>query len=248
MPDEPQSRADTRAAIVEAAAALLDEAGQAAVTTRAVALRAGVQAPTIYRHFGDKDGLLDAVTEHVMAAFVSSRTSDARAAEAADLDPVEDLCTAWHQQVAFGTANPAVFRLLSAPDRAVTSPAARSGRTVLEGRVHRVAATGRLQVSERRAVDLVQAAAIGTIQALLSTPAEHRDPQLAETMLESVLGRVLTGTPRQEEGGVTAPAIALRALAPRLGTLSAGERALLGEWLDRVTGDPTVLAEDQNGR
>ncbi|WP_338419811.1 TetR family transcriptional regulator [Streptomyces klenkii] len=33
------------------------------MTTRAVAAAAGVQAPAIYRLFGDKDGLLEAVAE-----------------------------------------------------------------------------------------------------------------------------------------------------------------------------------------
>src|ERR1700677_3669653 len=51
----------TRENLVEVAARLLREQGAAAVTTRAVALAAGVQAPAIYRLFGDKDGLLDAV-------------------------------------------------------------------------------------------------------------------------------------------------------------------------------------------
>ena len=60
-------RRGTRANLVEVAAQLLREQGPTGVTTRAVAQAAGVQAPTIYRLFGDKDGLLDAVAEHVFA-------------------------------------------------------------------------------------------------------------------------------------------------------------------------------------
>ncbi|NED93539.1 helix-turn-helix transcriptional regulator, partial [Streptomyces sp. SID11233] len=44
-----------RERIVAAATELLEESGREAVTTRAVAARAGVQAPAIYRLFGDKD-------------------------------------------------------------------------------------------------------------------------------------------------------------------------------------------------
>ena len=51
----------------------------AAVTTRAVADAAGVQAPTLYRLFGDKDGLMEAVAEHVMAAFVHAKAERERA-------------------------------------------------------------------------------------------------------------------------------------------------------------------------
>jgi len=68
-------RARTQAAIVEVAARLLDTGGPDAVTTRAVAAEAGVQAPTIYRLFGDKDGLLEAVAEQVMATFVSAKAA-----------------------------------------------------------------------------------------------------------------------------------------------------------------------------
>ena len=67
------SRSDTRSRIVDVAARLLQEEGSAAVTTRGVAEAAGVQAPAIYRLFGDKDGLLEAVAEYVMATYVSEK-------------------------------------------------------------------------------------------------------------------------------------------------------------------------------
>jgi AcrR family transcriptional regulator len=43
------------------------------VTTRAVAEAAGVQAPTIYRLFGDENGLLDAVAEHGFASYLEDK-------------------------------------------------------------------------------------------------------------------------------------------------------------------------------
>ena len=61
MAEPTDARGATRARIVDVAARLLQTDGPAAVTTRAVAEGAGVQAPTIYRLFGDKEGLLDAV-------------------------------------------------------------------------------------------------------------------------------------------------------------------------------------------
>jgi len=48
---------DARARIVRAATELLATGGRNAVTTRAVSAAAGVQAPTIYRHFGDMQSL-----------------------------------------------------------------------------------------------------------------------------------------------------------------------------------------------
>jgi AcrR family transcriptional regulator len=228
------SRAGTRSRIVGVAARLLREKGPAAVTTRGVAEEAGVQAPMIYRLFGDKDGLLEAVAEHVMATYVAAKAEDVKAASAAGVDPLDDLRAGWERQISFGVANPALFRLLSDPDRVLHSPAAQSGRRVLESRVHSVAATGRLRVSEGRAVDLIQAAGIGTIQTLLSTPPDQRDPGLPESMFQAILGQVLTDAPERPESGPVAAAVAFRAIAPRLDILSEAERQLLAEWLDRA--------------
>ncbi|MEP7021885.1 MAG: TetR/AcrR family transcriptional regulator [Pseudonocardiales bacterium] len=227
-------RSNTRSKIVDVAARLLREQGPVAVTTRGVAEAAGVQAPTIYRLFGDKDGLLDAVAEHVMATYVSAKAAIVEAASADNVDPLDDLRAGWQTQIEFGVANPALFRLLSDPGRVQRSPAVQSGKHVLESRVHRVAMTGRLRVSEQRAVGLIQAAGIGAIQTLLATPPEQRDPGLAGDMYEAVLRQILTDTPERAESGSTATAVALRAIAPRLDMLTDAERQLLAEWLDRA--------------
>jgi AcrR family transcriptional regulator len=52
----------TRDALVEAAAALLDEGGVGAVTLREVGRRAGVSHNAPYKHFADKEQLLAAVS------------------------------------------------------------------------------------------------------------------------------------------------------------------------------------------
>src|SRR6476469_4424604 len=111
--DSSGSRADNRMRIVAVAARLLQEDGPLAVTTRGVADAAGVQPPTIYRLFGDKDGLLEAVAEQVMATYVSAKAEIVKAASAADVDPLDELRSGWEMQIDFGVANPAVFRLLS---------------------------------------------------------------------------------------------------------------------------------------
>ncbi len=243
MIEVPNRRGDVRSKIVDVAAHLLREHGPSAVTTRGVAEGAGVQAPTIYRLFGDKDGLLDAVAEHVMATYVTAKAATVQAATANDIDPLDDLRGGWEMQIDFGVANPALFRLLGDPGRVSQSPAVQSGRRVLEARVHRVAVTGRLRVSEQRAVDMIHAAGTGVVQALLSTPAEQRDAGLAESMYEAVLRQILTDPPEQPEAGPMAAVVAFRAVAPQLHMLSAAERQLLAEWLDRVV---DALSRDQH--
>jgi AcrR family transcriptional regulator len=232
------TRTDARTRIVDVAARLLREQGPAAVTTRGVAEAAGMQAPAIYRLFGDKDGLLEAVAEHVMATYVSAKAATVEAAAADHVDPLDDLRAGWRTQIDFGLANPSVFRLLNDPDRARHSPAAQSGRRVLESRVHRVAVTGRLRVSEQRAVDLIHAAGVGAIQTLLATPPQHRDPDLTDDLYDAVLRHILTDaatdTAPPPGDNRAAATIAFRAIAPQLEHLSDGERLLLTEWLDRT--------------
>jgi AcrR family transcriptional regulator len=80
------SEPGTRERILQAAARLLAESGGAPVSTRAVCAAAGVGAPTLYHHFGDKDGLYLKVLEEVIG--------DLRREElklAADCDKVEPL-------------------------------------------------------------------------------------------------------------------------------------------------------------
>jgi AcrR family transcriptional regulator len=55
------SPSGTRDALVEAATALLEEGGPAAVTLREVGRRAGVSHNAPYKHFADKEALLAAV-------------------------------------------------------------------------------------------------------------------------------------------------------------------------------------------
>jgi AcrR family transcriptional regulator len=96
-----------RERIVEAATRLLAEGGPDAVSTRAVSTAAGVQPPTIYRLFGDKQGLLDAVVVHGFTAYLTSKN-----AQVPEDDPVEDLRAGWDQHVDLGLANPALYQLM----------------------------------------------------------------------------------------------------------------------------------------
>jgi AcrR family transcriptional regulator len=57
----------TRAAIVEAALALVDEHGIDGLTMRALAKRLGVDPMAVYRHVRDKDALLGAMCDAVIA-------------------------------------------------------------------------------------------------------------------------------------------------------------------------------------
>jgi AcrR family transcriptional regulator len=224
----------TRDRIVEAAAALLTEGGREAVSTRAVGAAAGVQAPTIYRLFGDKQGLLDAVASHGFAGYLRGKS-----ALAATADPVGDLRRGWDLHVGFGLAQPAFYTLIyGEPRPGAPSPAAREAAAILAGQVRRIAEAGRLRVGEERAVRLVHAAGSGTVFSLIAVPPEQRDPEQSPIARESIIATVTTDAPGAElGGGPVGRAVALRAVLPEATALSAVERALLAEWLDRISAD-----------
>jgi AcrR family transcriptional regulator len=222
----------TRERIVAAAATLLTEGGREAVSTRAVSAAAGVQAPTIYRIFGDKQGLLEAVASHGFATYLRGKT-----ALAPTDDPVEDLRRGWDLHVGFGLAQPAFYTLIyGEPRPGVESPAAGQAAAILAGQVRRIAAAGRLRVSEVRAAQLIHAAGSGLTLTLIALPPEQRDPALSPMARESIITTVTTDVPPYGEGENTlvAGAIALRAALPQAAALTERERGLLAEWLDRL--------------
>jgi AcrR family transcriptional regulator len=232
LPDaEPgRSRDALRARIVSAAADLLTRGGRDALTTRTVAAEAGVQAPTIYRLFGDKDGLIDAVAEHGYAAYLAAKQP-----HPAGLDPVDSLRYGWDLHVGFGLANPALYALMYGdprPGRA--SPAAEHAEELLEAQVRRLATAGRLRIEERRAVNLIQAAARGTVLTLLALPEELRDAQLSADVREAVLAAVTADASLADAAGGRLAAITLRAELPDVTSLTERERGLMDEWLDRI--------------
>jgi AcrR family transcriptional regulator len=222
--------ADARSGIVAAATRLLREGGSRAVTTRAVAQAASVQPPTIFRLFGDKDGLLQAVAEHVVAEYVADK---AALAAKEDGDPVEDLRTAWRTHIGFGLANPDVFMLLIEPGRLRSSAALAAGTAVLQARVARVAAAGLLTVTQERAVGMIQAAGTGAVLALLSQAEKDRDLRLSDALIEAVLADILTTAPAPPTSDPVAVAVTFQAALPELPALSDAERGLLSEWLSR---------------
>ncbi len=225
---------NTRARILEAATSLIATGGLAALTTRAVAAAAGVQAPTLYRLFGEKRGLLDAVAEHGLAAFIAGK-----AAAVPHADPVKDLRDAWDAYVAFGLQNPAVFAIMNDIDATRSpSPAALAGIAILRARVERIARAGRLTMAVEQAVALIHATGVGTITTLLAVPGEKRDGQLSTVAREAVLAAVVRNLSKRQLDSLTPLAIGLRAHLGAAEMLTPGERLLLTELLDKLAMSP----------
>ena len=224
------SSENVKARILDAAIEMLTAGGPEAVTTRAVAEAAGIQAPTIYRIFGDKQGLLEALAEHGFRRHLAGKPTPSSS------DPVENLRQGWEVHVAFGLDNPALYALMyGAPQPGNRSPAALAAEQLLQSRIHEIALAGRLQVSERRAAEMVRAAACGVIFTLLGQPGSERDLSLSSSTREAVL-QAITQSQSPPQKSSAHLAVALKAQLEESSDLSPAELALLREWLDRLSG------------
>lgn len=226
------AREQPRQRVIEAAADLLAREGRDAVTTRAVAVAAGLQPPAIYRLFGDKEGLLEAVAEHGFATFLAAKHVDPD-----PRDPIEDLRAGWDLAVEFGLANPALYVLMYSEPTRATSAAFKAGMEILTGRVRRLAAGGWLRVDEELAVSVIHATGRGAVLTWLSLPEDRRDPVLLTALRESMVSAVTHQEPAVQDTGPAGAARALRAALPEQTGLSSAEQHLLREWLDRLAAD-----------
>ena len=225
-----------------AAAELLEEAQGEPVSTRAICDRAGVQAPTLYHHFGSKDGLLDSVLRHGFGAFLASRGETGETGE--DDDPIEAIREGWDLHVRFGLENPNFYILIYGRARpglrrrrrrrtddprhaafggAAASPPdrARAGRPPNPRGVDR-----RCADADHRPSGRSRPRAVG--------PGSRRDPRRARDH----------AAPRRKPAGAGTVSSAAIALAATLGedpeVLSAGEASLMREWLRRLSATPSL--------
>lgn len=223
----------TRERILEAAAELLDRGGPDAMSTRAVSAEAGVQAPTIYRLFRDKQGLLDAAAELRFEEYLSAKTNREHLE-----DPVEDLRRGWDLHTSFGLTHPAVYAAVYGTPRTDPPPVVRRADELLLALIRPIAAAGRLRLDERTAADVVHAAGMGVTLLLISTPEHRRDPALSGIVREAVLSTVTTDAlPPAGGAPLTVAVRTVRAALPDVDRLTVGEKSLLSEWLDRLSTD-----------
>ncbi|MDT0613382.1 TetR/AcrR family transcriptional regulator [Streptomyces sp. DSM 40712] len=221
-----------RQRVIEAAIDLLTRGGRDAVTTRAVADAAGLQPPAIYRLFGDKDGLLDAVAEYGFTAFIATKHIDPNPP-----DPIADLRAGWDVAVEFGLANPALYTLMYTEPTRTQSAAFKAGMEILMARIRRLAAGGWLRVDEELAAQIIHATARGAVLTWLSLPEDRRNPALLTTLRESMVTAITNERPAVQTPGPAGAARALRAALPEQTSLSGGEQHLLTEWLDRLASE-----------
>ena len=230
-----KQRLTTSEKVLRAAAELLREGGVDAISTRAVAAAAGVQPPTLYRQFGDKDGLIDAVTNYVLQDYLAEK----RLAATASDDPVADLRHMWDLHIDFGLTHPDCYVLAYGQTRpGKVASAANETRAILRGAIARIGDRGRLRMSVDRATNLFHSCGVGFVLTLITVPEANRDVELSSIAFENVRAGILSDArPKSTKSSqLSARAVALReAVRGADGLpLTPAEVGLLAEWLDRL--------------
>ncbi len=241
MAKEASSARRTRALIIDAAADLLAASASGEFSTREVCDAAGVTAPTLYHHFGDKDGLLREVAADRFSRYLTRK----QALETTG-DPVEDLLRGWDMHVEFGVTNPAIYNIMyGRPTGGGTTPADHA-HAVLVAMMRDLERAGRLRMPIGTAADMVASAAVGVTLHLIRTRAAAGDP-LSALVRDAVTAAVI-GPPAVPGAASVTPRLAraaarLEAEMPHgsVGTLRASEVTLLREWLAQLSvPDPTA--------
>jgi len=186
-------RRETHHAILEAAEQLLVEEGYESFSMRKLAARSGCTPPTLYHHFQDKLGLLDAVLERRMEDAVEAF----RRAELGS-DEVENLRRLFRTFADWGTANPTHYELLTVHrQRAEALPAAEEARRMLEQPVAALSQAGRLATDVDTASQAFWALVHGLISLRGSRPDVEWSPSLTEASLDAMIrGLVLPESSR----------------------------------------------------
>jgi AcrR family transcriptional regulator len=188
-----QRRDEARRAILDAAEALLVEGGFERFSMRRLAARCGYTAPTLYHHFGDKQGLLDVLVEERFR-LVLERIRGVRRRR----DPAETLRGILHELIRFGLDNPTHHRLLSmarAPGASEPASAQRA-REALEEPLAELAARGRLAVrSTEQAASFLWVVLHGFVSLCIARPDADWPEGMPELCIETALRGLLRAVP-----------------------------------------------------
>ena len=177
----------TPAAILAATEALLLEEGVGGLSIRKLSQRCGYSAPTIYHHFGDKRGLIDALLEERFRVVHKLMSAIPRGG-----DPARRLREMARAFLSFAVANPDHYRLLSMPRDAGSAgvPSAEAARQLVKDSLAELAVQGTLLTRDTEAAFQVTWA---TLHGLISLHLTRPDHDVSESLVDLAFDMVERG-------------------------------------------------------
>lgn len=191
-----ERRDQARRAILDATEELLLEEGYEGFSIRRLVARCGYTAPTIYHHFGDKEGLLDQLVEERFGKLARQLRRVPRSD-----DPLDTIRATFKAFVRFGLRNPTHYRLLSVPRAEDHTPprSAEESREALEEAWKQLWEQGRLHVADwRSAGQALWALAHGIIVGRIQRPNHEWSKTLIDDAVDALLRGLVTSP---SEGG-----------------------------------------------
>lgn len=175
----------TEEKILNAAADLMEREGVEGMTTRAVCQAAGVTAPTLYHHFGDKDGMLRAVVLRGVAQYMARKR-----ASRTTTDALADLRRGWDDWLGLAKAQPRLLRLMI--ETTLADPSAlQDAIVILRGIVERLHAEGRLLTDVETAVRTIRAASNGTLTLFMQGTPAADVRRTSDLLMDAIIARIV---------------------------------------------------------
>ena len=230
--------------LLRAAAELLANSAGAPVSTRQITQLAGVSAPTLYHHFGDKEGLFDAVVSAGFEEYVAGERDFAPSGQ-----PLVDIRRMWDNHVQFGLNQPELYLVMFGNIRPESRPAiVADAEALMEEMLNKAAAAGQLSVQPREAARSILAANVGVTLMLIAEAVADRNLDLSTMTRDAMIFAVASDQAEQNgnetsgKSSVVVAAIALNAAlqSSHSDQLSSSELKLFLEWLHRISASPTT--------
>jgi AcrR family transcriptional regulator len=229
-----------RESLLEAARTLLAEHPGREPTTRELYEAAGVAAPTLYHHFGDKGGLIEAVVEEAFAAYLERKRALPRTG-----DQIADFGAGWDMHIGFGVANPVLYTVMYGRPDGRRPRAAQTAEAELRRGLEQLADAGLLVMDVDEAMAVTTAMAVGCVTQLNHSGGSATGP-VARTMRSALLSQLVGAQPGRDDAGQAVRSV-LGRLSSVTGLFTAAEEALLRQWLRTLAEHPEPVPGDAGG-
>lgn len=216
-----------RRRLIDAGLALLTEHADREPSTRELYEAAGVAAPTLYHHFGTKEGLLEAVVSEAFSDYLERKQAVPDSG-----DPVADFAAGWDMHIEFGVQNPVLYRLMFGQEQARRSSARDIAETELRRRLALLAEEGLLRMDADVAVSVTTGMAFGCVTQLIHSGGSPSGP-VAQAMRRALITE-LTGSAAETGDPAQAARQVLAGLGAAHELFTPAEEGLLRQWLRTV--------------
>jgi AcrR family transcriptional regulator len=172
--------------IRRAALTILKNDGPQMMTTRAVCDAAGVTAPTLYHHYGHKDGLLLALAGSELQAFFA-----AKGGSEPTKDLKQDVQRGWDEWIEFAIDQPHLVRAIQSGGSPVMVPFREMAEAIVERRLTRLQSMHPLVVPPQTGARLLVAGANTVVQLLLDGLQMEQVHQLSKLLRDRLIDSLI---------------------------------------------------------